>query len=231
MYDEMHVHIPHKIPFDIVDLVVRFDKVFATVNLDVNRRISYRRAVTVNHKVVETQNLVVLPEFFGDFRDKFLVGHSAEKRIYRFFQKFYAENNNDHRHDKPRLSVDIYARNVDDNRRNQDGNRRKHVVSAVCGRRLQRLGIDCFAEVPVNQPLQNLQDYRNGKHDVGVRRNIDAFGRNDFFNALLQQQHTDKHDRKRNDKRRDVFVPGVSERVFPVGRSVGKFEPENGNDG
>ena len=158
MYGDAHVHFVPKIVLDVVDDVVAFGYIDVGRHFDVCNHEAVIFAVAVYDQIVHADNAVVGQNLCGDFVNEFFGRFFAEDGGHRFFDEKYARHNDKCRHGDTHDAVnahfraDFVARNVDDYRRNQNGNRCQNVVSAVCRRRFERAAVYCFRKVEIATP-------------------------------------------------------------------------------
>ena len=206
-------------------------KVPVTVHFGVQGGKQPARAVVMDDKIVQAQNLRGLHDAPADLFDQFGVGRAAQQGVNGILHGAQSGIQDEQRDQNPQITVQLQVKEVTGKGADKNHGSGGHIAQAVGGSGHHGGGIQLFAELPVKQAHPALDQNGDRQDDTGNPGKFRRHGMQDLFKGGLAQLKSHQQDDDRNGQPGKVFNAPVAKGVVAVRLLPRQAEADEGDDG
>ena len=201
----------HKVPLDVVDQVVRFQRVLLGGQLHMDGRKLMAGAVVVHHQVMYTQHAGITHHGLFDMLHKILAGAFAQQRAQGIHHQSPAGDQDEHRHAHAHQAIQhVPAGHPAEDGGHQHGSGAQHVVAAVGGGGDEGLGGNDASDGAVEAAHPQLDQNGHHQHRHGQPAELHRRGVQHLGDRLLQQGKADAQNRHTDHQPRQILKAGMA---------------------
>ena len=231
VYRGQDVMLTFQLALDEIHHVVGFEHILRAVHLNMKGGDDSPGAIVVNHQIVHPQHAVVMGDRRLNDGHGFLGRAFAEDGVFGIVQYLDARNHDEDGHQESHITVDVEAREFEDEGGDQHGEGGGGIRQAVGGGGAHDGGVNLFGDLTIEQAEPQFDHHRHAQHSDRDPAEPGGGGRvKNFSHGFSEKFVADEQNQKRHDHGGHVFNARVAEGVVAVGRLCRDFEGDEGDD-
>ena len=221
----------HKVPLDVVDQVVRFQRVLLGGQLHMDGRKLVAGAVVVHHQIMYAQHAGIAHHSLFDMLHKILAGTFAQQRAQGIHHQPPAGDQDKHCHAHAHQAVQhVPAGHPAEDSGYQHGSGAQHVVAAVGGSGDEGLGGNDASNGAVEAAHPQLDQNGHHQHRHGQPAELHRGGVQHLGDRLLQQGEANAQNGHADHQPRQILKAGVTVGMLSIRCLGGQLKAHQTDD-